>query len=68
MMDRLRELLFPLTVLAIVGSVYAMAMARSGEAEVERHLRPSSDRPMVAAQPVEAPAATLHAEQASLLD
>lgn len=32
--DRLRELLFPLTIIAIVGSVYAMAMARSGEAKV----------------------------------
>ena len=40
MTDRLRELLYPITILAIVGSIYCLALAHSTEREVQRHVRP----------------------------
>ena len=66
MKDRLRELLFPLTVLAIVASMYALAAAHSGEAEVERHFQPQRHAD-AAFMPTNSPE-VLASERASLLD
>ena len=49
MNDRLRELLFPLTICVIVGSIYSLAMAKAGEAKVERSVHPHREAAAAAA-------------------